>query len=242
MKSRIRLAGLLVSVFVTGFSPAQQQAPLSAQGEPSTPEAIKQLNDEKVAEVSKQIAGREDKPSEAVFKNIKILNGIPAGHLLGIMQIGFSRSLGVSCTHCHIPDQWEKDAKPAKQITRDMWAMSRAINNDLLRNIAGIRERNPIVNCTTCHRGQLKPALNMDTSDTPRASSHQGLLSAQPILETAKPKVAFVPVRHDGCVRTVRGFWPSSDSKRREDLDGTEPLRQFVSRNRKSAPREPSTR
>jgi hypothetical protein len=175
MMSRMRLLGLLVSLFVNGFSPAQQEKVLSAQGEPSTPEAIQQLNDEKVAEVSKQIAGKEDKPSEVVFKNIKILNGIPAGHLLGIMRIGFSRSLGVSCAHCHVPGQWEKDDKPAKQISRDMWGMSRTINNDLLKNISGIKERNPIVNCTTCHRGQLKPALNMDASDTPRTTSHQGL-------------------------------------------------------------------
>jgi hypothetical protein len=26
----------------------------------------------------------------------------------------------------------------------------------------GLKDRNPLVNCTTCHRGQLKPALNLD--------------------------------------------------------------------------------
>jgi hypothetical protein len=35
-----------------------------------------------------------------------------------------------------------------------------------LRKIDGIKDRNPRVNCTTCHRGQLKPMLDMD--DTPK--------------------------------------------------------------------------
>ncbi len=30
-----------------------------------------------------------------------------------------------------------------------------------LRNIDGIKDREPRVNCTTCHRGQLKPALDL---------------------------------------------------------------------------------
>jgi hypothetical protein len=130
--------------------------------EPATPEAIKQFNDGKVAEVSKQIAGKEEQPSEAVFKNIKIMNGIPAGKLVRIMEMGFDRSLGVSCAHCHVAGQWEKDDKPTKQTARDMWKMVRTINDDLLKNMDGLKDRKAIVNCTTCHRGHVKPALNLD--------------------------------------------------------------------------------
>ena len=119
---------------------------------------------DKVAELSRQIAGKEDQPAEAVFKNIKILTGVPAGNLLKIMQMGYSRSLGTSCAHCHVPGQWEKDDKKPKQITRDMTKMAHTITFDLLRNIDGIKDRDPIVNCTTCHRGQLKPALNLDST------------------------------------------------------------------------------
>jgi len=35
-----------------------------------------------------------------------------------------------------------------------------------LKNIAGLKDRTPIINCTTCHRGQVKPALNME--DAPK--------------------------------------------------------------------------
>ena len=139
----------------------QDKAPVPPD-EPSTPEAIKQFNDEQVAELSRQIVGKEGQPAEAVFKNIKILTGVPAGRLLKIMQMGYSRSLGTSCAHCHVPGQWEKDDKKPKQIARDMSKMAHTIIFDLLRNIDGIKDRDPLVNCTTCHRGQLKPALNLD--------------------------------------------------------------------------------
>ena len=144
-----------------GISHCQVTKPI-ASDEPSTPAAIRQLNDEKVAELSKQIAGRANQPADVVFKNVKILTGVPAGKLLMIMQIGYSKSLGVSCVHCHVPNQWEKDDKPAKQIARDMSKMDHTIVTDLLPNIDGLKDRTPLVNCTTCHRGQVKPALDLD--------------------------------------------------------------------------------
>lgn len=164
---RIHSIALTATLLFAGLSYGQQEkqpgAP-AAVAEPSTPEAIKQFNDEQIAAVSKLIAGKEDQPSEAVFKNIKILSGVPAGNLLKIMQIGYSKSLGTSCAHCHVVGEWAKDDKPAKQITRDMSKMTHAIISDQLRNIDGLKDRNPLINCTTCHRGRLKPALNMDAS------------------------------------------------------------------------------
>jgi len=116
---------------------------------------------QKLAELTKQIAGKENQPAEQVFKNIQILKGIPAGRLLRIMELGYSRSLGVNCTHCHVVDQWDKDDKPTKPIAREMSKMVQTINNDLLKPIKNLKGPNPIVNCTTCHRGQIKPALNL---------------------------------------------------------------------------------
>ena len=116
---------------------------------------------QKIAELTKQIAGKENLPGEQVFKNIQVLKGIPAGRLLRIMELGYSRSLGVNCTHCHVVDQWDKDDKPAKPIAREMSKMVQTINNDLLKPIKNLKGPNPIVNCTTCHRGQIKPALNL---------------------------------------------------------------------------------
>lgn len=114
-----------------------------------------------LAELRQQIAGRDTLPATVVFKNIQTMRRSTAGRLLSVMDIGFGRSLGVSCTHCHIPGEWDKDDKPTKQIARDMSAMVTAINTQQLRNIKNLKSENPIVNCTTCHRGQTKPALDM---------------------------------------------------------------------------------
>ena len=74
-------------------------------------------SEQKLAEVARQIAGRESKPAEKVFKNIQRLQGIEAARLLRAMN-SWSRALDVSCTHCHVVDQWEKDDKTAKQTAR----------------------------------------------------------------------------------------------------------------------------
>ena len=130
--------------------------------EPPTLQNEKPFNQEQaLAELRKKITEQKDKPAEEVFKNIQLLKGVPAGRLLSIMQIGYSKSLGVDCTHCHVVDQWEKDDKPTKQITREMAMMVRAINSDYLKKIKNLKSENPVVNCTTCHRGQTKPALNL---------------------------------------------------------------------------------
>lgn len=116
---------------------------------------------EALAKLREQIKGRENETADKVFKNIQMLKTVPAGRLLAIMENGYARSLGVNCTHCHTPDKWESEDKHTKQITRDMAAMVGKINGELLKNIQGLNSQNPIVNCTTCHRGQVKPALNL---------------------------------------------------------------------------------
>lgn len=114
-----------------------------------------------IAKLREQIKGKEKLPADEVFKNIKILKRFPAGTLLNIMRGGFSRSLGVDCTHCHTPENWASEAKPTKQIAREMWGMQAKINNELLKSIDGLKDRRAIVNCTTCHRGAVKPATNL---------------------------------------------------------------------------------
>lgn len=109
-----------------------------------------------VAALEKKIEGQENKPAEEVFKNIQLLKGMPAGRLLRVMQVAFNTSLGVDCTHCHIPDQWEKDDKEAKQTARKMWQFMGKVNQELKQTIG-----KGSINCTTCHRGQIKPATSM---------------------------------------------------------------------------------
>ena len=83
-----------------------------------------------------------------------------AGRLLAIMNFGYARSLGVNCTHCHNTTKWESDEKPQKQIARDMSSML-GQTNQLIKNIKNLKSVDPVVNCTTCHRGAIKPALDL---------------------------------------------------------------------------------
>lgn len=114
-----------------------------------------------LAKLREQIKGKENEPAETVFKNIQNFKGIPAGRILAIMNNGYSRSLGVNCTHCHNPENWASEGKPTKQIARDMQVMAGKINADLLPGIKGLEGRTAVVNCTTCHRGEAKPATNL---------------------------------------------------------------------------------
>jgi len=114
-----------------------------------------------LADLRKTIAGQENKPAGEVFKNIQMFKAMPAGRLLRVMELGYAKSLGVNCTHCHVVGQWEKEDKPTKQIARDMAAMVTAINTEQLKRIKNLKSPDPVINCTTCHRGQTKPALNL---------------------------------------------------------------------------------
>ena len=117
-----------------------------------------------LADLRKAIAGQENKPAGEVFKNIQMLKAMPAGRLLRVMELGYAKSLGVNCTHCHVAGSWEKEDKPTKQIARDMAAMVGVINNEQLKKIKNLKGPDPVINCTTCHRGQTKPALNLPES------------------------------------------------------------------------------
>lgn len=156
-KTNRRTVSAILVILTLGFYVvmlAQQQTVKPLQDKPFNQE-------DALAKLRGQIKGREKEPAEKVFKNIQTLKGVPAGNLLKIMELGYSRSLGVNCTHCHVPEKWEVEDKPAKQIAREMVGMTATINSQLLKNIKNLPGANPIVNCTTCHRGEIKPALNL---------------------------------------------------------------------------------
>ncbi len=150
-------------VFSIGFFSEGRLSPeqVSAQTVPTpTPVAVFDMA-AAVAKIRESIKGREQEPAEKVFKNIRTLNGVPAGRIPAIMQMGYSRSLGVDCTHCHVPEKWDAEDKPQKQVARDMAAMVAQINGESLRTIKNLKSVTPTINCTTCHRGEVKPALNL---------------------------------------------------------------------------------
>jgi hypothetical protein len=170
MKTRIKIVVLLI--FAAAMSAAFlaprlmniSESTVFAQTTP-TPAVVEFDQKAAIAKLREQIKGRETEPASAVFKNIQtaFLKTRPAGQLLAVMEIAYSRSLGVNCTHCHVPDKWESDEKPTKPIAREMSAMMLRINAELLKPIKNLKSENPVINCTTCHRGEVKPALNLPT-------------------------------------------------------------------------------
>ncbi len=146
------------------FAPEYKMNVIAQESKPETakPRQASEFDQQAaLAKLREQIKGKENEPAEKVFKNIQNFRGVPASRILAIMSFGYSRSLGVNCTHCHKPDNWASETKPTKQIARDMQSMSGKINQELLPAIKGLVGRNTVVNCTTCHRGETKPATNM---------------------------------------------------------------------------------
>jgi len=167
------LALLLVSAAAIAAAGRQSEPakPEPAKPEPAKPEpaapaakpAKAKFDEAKaLADLRKEIAGKEKEPAGKVFMDIDVMQNVTAGQLLAIMEKGYARSLGVTCTHCHVPGQWESNEKKEKEAARGMIRMNATINNELLPKIRGLdTDHKPLVNCTTCHRGQVRPALQL---------------------------------------------------------------------------------
>jgi photosynthetic reaction center cytochrome c subunit len=135
-------AAVLVLLFATGASPQEEKE------NPLVTEIIKSLGD------------KAKKPAGEVFRNVQLLKDVPADRFLRMMDIGYRQSLGVTCDYCHVEDRWEADEKRPKRAAREMILMTRMIN-DHLGKLTEIDTQDAAVNCTTCHRGYVKPALQM---------------------------------------------------------------------------------
>jgi hypothetical protein len=170
MKQSLKIFLLLLVICVVASNQfgvstdAQQQPqqpvvpqPKASPSPASTGNPNQQENTRFVQELSEKIKGRENEPAEQVFKNIQGLKGIPAGRLLAIMNFGYSRALGVSCTHCHMEQDFASDDKRPKRAAREMMALNNTINQQLskLQHLEPREQR--FVNCTTCHRGKVNP-------------------------------------------------------------------------------------
>ena len=138
--------------------PGGQRVPLTDSARRVRDSVTAARRDSGAAGVLRSIAGRENMPAESVFKNIKILKGVPAARLVNIMNNGFGRSLGVSCGFCHVPGKWDLDDKEEKNTARLMFAMVQTINRDYISKVpVDSGGPTPVVNCMTCHRGMPRP-------------------------------------------------------------------------------------
>lgn len=112
-----------------------------------------------VKAIKEAIVGKEKLPAEQVFKNIKIFKGQPAEAVLGIMENRWSKTLGVSCSHCHNLNDWASDEKGDHKIATDMVAMVGKINDEVIAALPSYatKDRKPRIGCSTCHRGEAHP-------------------------------------------------------------------------------------
>lgn len=116
--------------------------------------------DPDVTRLMQAIKGRENRPAGEVFKNVQLLKDIPAGRFLRIMDAGYSNALGVGCDHCHAEDRWDADEKRPKLAAREMIRLVQEINRQL-ESMEHIDNSEPQINCTTCHRGYVKPSTQL---------------------------------------------------------------------------------
>jgi photosynthetic reaction center cytochrome c subunit len=129
-------SAVLAGIALTGILAVARTA-MSAQSARSAPAA-------------KTAPANAPKTTEQVYKNIKVLTGVPADQLIPAMQF-ITGSLGVGCNFCHVEGHFDQDDKKPKEIARKMMTMMFAINKD---NFAGHRQ----VTCNSCHNGSPKPA------------------------------------------------------------------------------------
>jgi len=155
MKKLLVLSIIATSIFL--FFSFQQKLN-STSGRSVLNDSLEADRAKYTAIINERIKGKEKMTVDSVFENLKVLGGFPAEILPSAMN-SWSRALGVSCGYCHNTDNFSSDEKEKKAIAREMVTMGNMIR-DKLKTIKGISER-PIVNCTTCHRGELKPAFRM---------------------------------------------------------------------------------
>ena len=114
------------------------------------------------ATASSQAPAERPLMAEQVFKNVKVLKGIPVGEFMDTMGF-FAASLGLNCVYCHVSESmenWDKFAEdvPRKQTARAMILMVNAINKN---NFGGRRA----LTCYSCHRGAEHPKVIPSLAD-----------------------------------------------------------------------------
>ena len=105
-----------------------------------------------------KLAGKEKLKAGDVFANLTLLQDTTVEALITLMDVNYSRALGVSCTFCHVDGRWDEDKKEEKGSSRLMIRMVTALNKEQLIKMPPNRAgRTPTVDCVTCHRGLNHP-------------------------------------------------------------------------------------
>lgn len=125
---------------------------------PPSRDSLVKLRADFVAQVMKQIAGRENQPAEQVFKNVQVLKGITAADLVHKMDADYGVALSWNCTNCHrfaAQGDFANDTSNNKVRARFMQRMVNDINDNQLPKL--YPRDTPKIDCATCHRGYNEP-------------------------------------------------------------------------------------
>jgi hypothetical protein len=99
------------------------------------------------------------------YANLKVLpRNISSKQLQRIMIDDFEDGLGVGCNFCHAEQKgshrldYASDAKPEKEIARNMMRMTIKLNSKYFRlRHPMIGDSLLVISCNSCHRGQPRP-------------------------------------------------------------------------------------
>jgi len=97
-------------------------------------------------------------------KNLKVLPKNTSSDDLRGAMVGFTRSLGVRCSHCHVGDEGKpldtydfvSDKNPKKDVARGMLKMVGKVNKEVAAILPAKSDRVNVA-CQTCHHGRPIP-------------------------------------------------------------------------------------
>jgi len=110
-------------------------------------------------------------------ENLQVLPSDWSGQRLSPVMRGFTRALGVRCSHCHVGEEGEplttydfaSDDNPNKDRAREMLRLLGSVN-DHLKKIEPSGDKAVNMWCHTCHRGRPRPmTLGEELSERYRA-------------------------------------------------------------------------
>ena len=123
-------------------------------------------------------------------ENLKVLPSDWTGKRLRPVMMGFTRALGVRCSHCHVGEEGQplttydfpSDENPNKDVARAMLNMLGDIN-DHLKKIEPSGEERVNMWCHTCHRGRPRPmTLGEELTEKFKADGADAALSHYGVL------------------------------------------------------------
>ena len=120
-------------------------------------------------------------------KNLKLLD--PKSDITFHMQT-FTEALGVQCNYCHVQGDFAADTNPKKEIARKMIAMVRLIDTGFPSSTGVFPDGYHEVDCSTCHRGNVKPQIMAPSKFYNRGNS----LGNPPPAQTPGVSLKLLPV------------------------------------------------